>query len=96
MPDLGLELAELTPTLAREIGYARPGGVIVTGVSPASPAARKQLPRGYRIVSIDQKEVTSVRQARDLLRRARPGGVISLQLEGPDSRVRIINVRVPS
>jgi serine protease Do len=94
--DLGLELAELTPTLAREIGYARPGGVIVTGVAPASPAARKQLPRGFRIVSIDRKSVTSLRQARELLRQARPGSVVSFQLEGPDERVRLINVRVPS
>ncbi len=94
--DLGLELAELTPTLAREIGYARPGGVVVTGVAPASPAARKQLPRGFRIISIDQRSVTTVREARDLLRRARPGAVVSLHLEGPDGRVRIVNVRVPS
>jgi serine protease Do len=94
--DLGLELAELTPNLAREIGYTRSGGVIVTGVAPASPAARKQLPRGFRIVSIDRREVATVREARDLLRRARPGAVVSLQLEGPDGRMRIVNVRVPS
>lgn len=95
-PDLGLELAELTPTLAREIGYDRPGGVIVSGVAPASPAARKQLPRGFKLISIDQKSIRTVREARELLRRARPGEVVSLHLEGPDGRVRIVNVRVPS
>jgi serine protease Do len=94
--DLGIELAELTPNLAREIGYARPGGVVVTGVAPASPAARKQLPRGFRIISIDQRAIATVREARDILRRARPGAVVSLHLEGPDGRVRIVNVRVPS
>jgi serine protease Do len=94
--DLGIELAELSPNLAREIGYARPGGVVVTGVAPASPAARKQLPRGFRLISIDRRDINTVREARDLLRRARPGAVVSLQLEGPDGRVRIVNVRVPS
>jgi len=94
--DLGLELAELTPALAREIGHPRPGGVVVTGVAPASPAARKQLPRGFRIVSIDQRAVNTVREAREILRRARPGSVVSLHLEGPDGRIRIVNLRVPS
>jgi len=93
---LGIELSELTPNLAREIGYDRPGGVVVTGVRPASPAARKQLPRGFRIISIDQREVKTVNEAESLLRRARPGGVVSLHLEGPDGRVRIINLRVPT
>lgn len=94
--DLGLELAELTPTLAREIGYPRPGGVVVTGIAPSSPAARKQLPRGFRIISIDQRAVKTVREARELLRRARPGAVVSLHLESPDGRIRIVNLRVPS
>jgi serine protease Do len=93
--DLGLELAELTPKLAREIGYARPGGVVVTGVMPASPAARKQLPRGFRIVSIDRRPVMTVRDAQNLLRRVESGMVTSLHLEGPDGRVRIVNVRAP-
>lgn len=94
--DLGLELAELTPALAREIGHPRPGGVVVTGVAPASPAARKQLPRGFRIVSIDQRAVKTVREAQEILRRARPGSVVSLHLESPEGRIRIINLRVPS
>lgn len=94
--DLGLELAELTPSLAREIGHPRPGGVVVTGIVPASPAARKQLPRGFRIVSIDQRPIGTVDEARNLLRKARPGSVVSFHLESPDGRIRIVNVRVPA
>jgi serine protease Do len=93
--NLGLELAELTPALARQIGYERAGGVVVVGVAPASPAARKLVPRGYRIVSIDQKAVSTPREAEQLLGRARAGAIASLLLEGPDGRTRIVNLRVP-
>jgi len=92
---LGLELSELTPALAREYGYDRSGGVVLTGIRPASPAARKQAPRGYRIVSIDRQPVGSVREARNLLQRVRSGDVVSLLLESPDGRTRIVNLRVP-
>jgi serine protease Do len=92
---LGLELEELTSTLARQLGFAQSGGVLVAGVAPASPAARKNVGRDHRIVSIDRRPVTSLSEARALLRQAKSGAVVSLLMEYPDGRTYIANVRMP-
>lgn len=92
---LGLELEELTPALARQLGFADPGGALISSVAPASAAARKSVGRDHRVVSIDRRPVTSVGEARSVLRQARSGQVVSLLLEYPDGRTYIANVRMP-
>ncbi len=91
---LGLEISELTPALAREFGYSQPGGAVITGVLPTSPAALLDI-GGHRIVEIDRRTVDSAREAQSLLRRLRPGDVVSLLLLRPDGRTRFANIRVP-
>src|SRR5690606_30550804 len=93
--ELGIEIGELTPALAREIGFTRPGGAVITSVAPSSPAARKQVVAGYRVVSIDRKPIESASEARAILERTRSGAVVSLLLQAPDGRTRIANIRVP-
>jgi serine protease Do len=92
---LGLELEELTPVLARQLGFVESGGVLVSSVTPASPAARKNIGRDHRVVSIDRRRVQSVAEARSLLRQAQSGAVVSLLMEYPDGRTYIANVRLP-
>ncbi|HEX2166403.1 MAG TPA: trypsin-like peptidase domain-containing protein [Longimicrobiales bacterium] len=92
---LGLELEELTPQLARQLGYDETAGVLVAGVAPASPAARRNIGRDHRVVSIDRTPVASLAEARSLLRQARSGEVVSLLMEYPDGRTYIANVRMP-
>ena len=94
-PLLGLELADLDAELARQLGFARPGGVVVADVAPASAADRKRVGIGHRIVSIDQRPVRTAREVRAALRNVRQGAVISLLLEYPDGRTYIANVRTP-
>jgi serine protease Do len=93
--DLGLELEELTPLLARQLGYARAGGALISSVAPASAADRKRVLELHRVVSINRQAVDSVAQAQSLLRAARAGEIVSLLLESPDGRTYIFNVRVP-
>ena len=92
---LGLELEELTPALAGQLGFDSAGGVLVSSVAPASPAARKNIDRDHRLVSIDRRPVTTLTEARSLLRQARSGQIVSLLMEWPDGRTYIANVRVP-
>jgi serine protease Do len=93
--DLGLELEELTPLLARQLGYVEAGGALIARVAPASAADRKRVLELHRIVSIDRQPIDSVARARALLRSARAGQVVSLLLESPDGRTFVFNVRVP-
>jgi serine protease Do len=92
---LGLELDELTPLLARQLGFAQAGGVIISRVVPGSTADRKVVEEMRRLVTIDRQPVESVDQARALLAGARSGSVISLLLERADGRTLIFNIRVP-
>jgi serine protease Do len=92
---IGLELEEMTPGLARQLGFAESGGVLVASVVPASPAARKNIGRDHRLVSIDRQPITSLSEARSLLRQAKSGAVLSLVMEYPDGRTYIANVRMP-
>jgi serine protease Do len=92
---LGLEVEELTPLLARQLGYARAGGALITRVAPASAADRKNVIETHRILSINRSPVTDAVQARALLHAARPGEILSLLIEYPDGRTYIANIRVP-
>ena len=91
---LGLEISELTPALARELGYANPGGAVITGVLPTSPAALMDI-GGHRIIEINRRTVDSAREAQSMLRGLRSGDVVSLLLLRPDGRTRFANIRVP-
>lgn len=55
---LGADGEALTLESARAAGLDRPIGVLVTGITPGSPAARAGLRPGDVILSVDGKEVT--------------------------------------
>jgi serine protease Do len=95
VPGVGLEVEELTPLLARQLGFARAGGALIARVAPAGAASRKQVGERHRILEIDGAAVESADSARATLASARPGQVVSLLIEWPDGRTYIANVRVP-
>jgi serine protease Do len=92
---LGLELGDLTPSLARRLGYPRAGGVVVTGVIELGPADRKRVMADHRLLAIDRVAVASARDARAALRMSRPGAIVSLLLETAEGQTYIANVRMP-
>jgi serine protease Do len=92
---LGLEFGDLTPSLARRLGYARAGGVVVTGVVELGPADRKRVMADHRLLAVDRIAVTSARDARAALRMSRPGAIVSLLLETAEGQTYIANVRMP-
>jgi len=59
---LGLSVQNLTPDLARQLGYDRNTGVLITQVAPGSEAAEKGLERGDLILEVNRREVENVRQ----------------------------------
>jgi len=93
--DLGLTLEDLDNATARQLGFSNPGGVLVADVAPLSPADRKQVRPGLRLVSVGSRKVGSAAEARAALRAVGSGRIVSLFLEGPDGRTVIANVRQP-
>jgi Do/DeqQ family serine protease len=67
----GLELSELTPDIARRIGYQGPGGVVVANVAPGSIGDRAGLMRGDVIEEVNRRPVSSERQLEDALESPR-------------------------
>jgi len=71
--DLGMTVRDLTPDLARRLGYDPDmRGVVITQIEPLSPAERAGLQAGDVIVSVQGERVSSVREFRRALRKYDP------------------------
>ncbi|MCI0435829.1 MAG: trypsin-like peptidase domain-containing protein [Gemmatimonadetes bacterium] len=92
--DLGLQFAELDAATARQLGFGRPGGIVIADVQPFSPADRKGVTPGDRVLTIGGERITTVTQALSLIRAAQPGRVVSILIETATGRTYIANIRV--
>lgn len=63
----GVDLAPLTPDLARRLGYRGHGGVVVANVQTGSPAERAGLTRGDVIEEVNKARVTQPKEVDDAL-----------------------------
>jgi serine protease Do len=71
---LGLEVQNLTRSLAQRFGYQPGEGVIVTSVTPEGRADTAGIRPGDLIVSVNQQPVPSIDQFATAVRAARKGG----------------------
>lgn len=84
---VGLEVADLTPELAKRFGYNEEAqGVLVTKVEPGSIAFEARLSRGVLITKIEKKPVKNAAQVREILEKGATREGILLQIEYPESR----------
>jgi serine protease Do len=92
---LGIQVGELTPSLANELGYERAGGAVITAVADYGAADRKNIRTGSIVLEINRKPVANARAAQDELRTLKSGQIVSLVLQDVDGGIYIANVRVP-
>lgn len=90
-PWLGVYMQELTPELREGMGYRGDGGVILTGVVADGPAASAGLRRGDVIVRVDSRTVDSPAELQDVVRTARVGKSVSVEVFREGER-RIVSV----
>jgi len=81
---LGLTVQNLTKDLADQSGYRLGEGVIVSDVTPDSPAARKGIQQGDLIVSVNRRNVTSVREFTAAVQQSRKNGKAILLVKRGD------------
>jgi S1-C subfamily serine protease len=91
---LGIDIADMTPELAKEFGYADADakGVVITSVAQDSIASER-LTRGMLIQKIDRKSVNSAAEARDLLQKASLQKGILLQIQDAQGNTGYVSLR---
>jgi len=92
---LGFVVQELTPQAAEQLGYDEAEGVVVTRVQPGSPAWERNLPQGWRIVSMNQEPVETTEDVRRVLQDAGAGDIVTFRLENPTGGRQVVNIRIP-
>jgi len=95
---LGIQVAPITPEVAQQAGFSGTEGVVITEVQAGSPAQRRGLQRGMRIVAVDRQPVRDAAAIQRLLAAKGAGEVVSLDVEIVDRGNRIqsiINIRLP-
>jgi serine protease Do len=84
MDKLGVELSDLTPDAAEELGYRKNvRGVLITNVNSGTPAWEAGLRKGMVISKVDQQTVTSPTAARQALEKANMERGALLQVHTP-------------
>jgi serine protease Do len=92
---LGIQVEPLTAELAQELGYDQAGGVVISEVQRTSPAARRGVQPGGKLVQVNDTRISSANDVRRALDAVRSGEIVSLHIAGPDGTSRVVNVRMP-
>ncbi len=90
---LGIEVTDLTPELAQQLGYEEAEGVVISRVAPRGPADRQAVGPGWRILEINDQRVRNTDDVKKILSDVKDGDVVSLLLEDPDGNTRFVLVR---
>ena len=92
---LGINVEVLDAELASAFRFPEPGGVIISDVARASPAARRGLPRGLKLVQVNDTPIETPADVRRALDSVPGGEIVSLHVEDPSGQARVYNVRMP-
>jgi len=77
---LGVEIYELTPQIMQAFGVQGMGGVIIVGVLPDGPADKAGLQANDIVTHINDKPVSDVSSALNLIAQNEPGSTIALEV----------------
>jgi serine protease Do len=94
---IGAEVADLTPEMAKQLGYKEgTKGVVVTQVQPDSPAADAGLHRGMLLVKVDKTRIKDAASAREAVAKAALDKGVLLQVRNPEGATDFVLVKVPT
>ena len=93
---IGAEGEALTTQTATQLGLDRPGGVLVTGVTPGSPSAQAGIKAGDILLAIDGKEVVDPAQLRYRIAVQGVGTRVDVELRrGTERRTVALTLAAP-
>lgn len=85
--ELGLTVQELTPDIARSLGFDDTSGVVVTNVQPDSPAANSGLRRGDVVLEVGSKPVNTTNEFREATRGLKKNKPLLLLVRRGDNTI---------
>jgi len=89
----GLTVEPLTDDLARQYGFVKGEGLLVTDVEDGSPAAAVGIQADDLITEINRVKVTTVQQYREALAKSKESVLILLKVKDGGSRFVILKVK---
>ncbi len=88
---LGLQVKELTPEIAKELGYEEtPAGVIVTRVDPNGAAAESGIAVGQIIEKVNGKQIASMKEIEEALKSASLTDGVRVLVSTPSGKQSIV------
>lgn len=76
----GIEVSNLTPEMAKQLGYSQDQGVIITNVNPTSIAGMAGLKKGALILGVNRQKVTSVDDYKQAVAKSDKDAPLLLQI----------------
>ncbi len=93
---LGINVEVLDAQLADQMGFATAGGVVISQVAGASPAFRRGLVPGLKLVQVNDTRIEAPDDVRRALDSVQGGQIVSLHVEDATGQGRVVNIRMPS
>jgi S1-C subfamily serine protease len=94
---LGIQLQPLDPTTAQQLGFAAPGGVVLSDVAAGSAAQRRNVGafRGHKLARVNDEVIETTEDVNQALDQVAPGEIVSLHFEDAQGTQRVANLRMP-
>jgi len=77
---LGVQMQDLTPALARAFNIEQQHGAVIAGIIPSSPADRAGLQRGDVVIAVNGQAVDSATKLRNRIALMQVGDVVNLDI----------------
>ena len=92
--DLGVQVKELTPELAKELGYdEKITGLVVTSVDPKGAAALAGISAGLIIEKVGTKKITSAKDLEEALKSVSLKDGVTLLINSPNGK-RFVAIQI--
>ena len=88
----GMQIADLTPELARQLKLNGEKGVVVMGVAPGSKADKAGMQRGDLVLEVNRKAVESVGELKGALEKQKKDGAVDLLVKRANAGVMVIHL----
>ncbi|MBL0731873.1 MAG: PDZ domain-containing protein, partial [Desulfosarcina sp.] len=91
--ELGINVAKMTPQIARRFNIRKDIGGIVSDVKPESKADKAEIINGDIIIEINRKEINSLRAFNRAVHKVKKGGMVSFLIQRMHTGLIVIHIK---